>query len=132
MASPHVAGAVALYLHGRTGTDWCAWMPKQGTSPFIGGAISTCPDRVAQFIKSNASLNKLSDIGPGSPNRLLFTGSLPTTVNPIDNQRFYVWQHYADFLVNEPELDVLGLDFWTGNITGTCCTGLNDNNGSLT
>ncbi len=129
MASPHVAGAVALYLQGREGTDWCSWLPISGTSPFIGGKISTCPDRVAQFIKSNASLSKLNTIGPGSANRLLFTGSLPATTNPIDNQRFFVWQHYADFLVNEPEPDEGGLNFWTGNITGTCGTGFNDNNG---
>jgi Subtilisin-like serine proteases len=129
MASPHVAGAVALYLQGREGTDWCSWLPISGTSPFIGGKISTCPDRVAQFIKSNASLSKLNTIGPGSPNRLLFTGSLPTTTNPIDNQRFFVWQHYGDFLAGQPEPDEGGLNFWTGNITGTCGTGLNDNNG---
>lgn len=128
MAAPHVAGAVALYLQGRVGTDVCAWYPINGTSAFMGGAISTCPDRVAQFVKSNASLSKLSNIGTGSPNRLLYTGTLPTTTNPIDNQRFYVWQHYADFLVNEPEPDEGGLNFWTGNITGACGTGLNDNN----
>jgi subtilisin family serine protease len=128
MASPHTAGAVALYLQGRTATDWCAYFPIGNSSPGIGGAISTCPDRVAQFIKSNASLNKLSNInaGFGSPNRLLFTGSLPGTANPIDNQRFFVWQQYADFLNSEP--DENGLDFWTGSITGTCSTGFNDNN----
>ncbi len=131
MASPHTAGAVALYLQGRTATDWCAYFPIGNPSPFIGGAISTCPDRVAQFIKSNASLNKLSTINEsfGSPNRLLFTGSLPSPTNPIDNQRFFVWQHYADFLTStEPEPDEYGLNFWTGNITGTCGTGFNDNN----
>jgi hypothetical protein len=53
-----------------------------------------------------------------------FTGSLPTTTNPIDNQRFFVWQQYADFPGSEP--DENGLDFWTGNITGTCSTGFND------
>ena len=127
MASPHVAGAVALYLQGRTGTSDCAWYPINGTSAFMGGVISTCPDRVAQFIKSNTSLSQLGGIGTGSPNRLLFTGSLPTTTNPIDNQRFFVWQHYADFLPNEPEPDEGGLNFWTGNITGTCGTGFNDN-----
>jgi subtilisin family serine protease len=128
MASPHVAGAVALYLQGRTATDWCAYFPIQGTSAQVGGIISTCPDRVQQFIKSNASLNKLTNTGFSSPNRLLFTGSLPTTTNPIDNQRFFVWQHYADFLTSQPEPDENGLDFWTGNITGTCGTGFNDNN----
>jgi len=59
---------------------------------------------------------------------LLFTGSLPTTTNPIDNQRFFVWQHYGDFPINQPEPDEGGLNFWTGQITGTCGTGFNDNN----
>ena len=128
MASPHTAGAVALYLEGRTGMSNCQNHPLNGIATSSGGAISTCPDRVSQFIKSNASLSKLTSIGPGSPNRLLFTGSLPTTSNPIDNQRFFVWQHYGDFPINQPEPDEGGLDFWTSQITGTCGTGLNDNN----
>lgn len=128
MASPHVAGAVALYLQGRSGMTSCSSYPINGVAASLGGAVSTCPDRVNQFIKSNASLSKLSVIGTGSPNRLLWTGSLPTTTNPIDNQRFFVWQHYADFLTNQPEPDEGGLNFWTGNITGTCGTGFNDNN----
>ena len=128
MASPHTAGAVALYLEGRTGMSNCQNHPLNGIATSSGGAISTCPDRVSQFIKSNASLSKLTSIGAGSPNRLLFTGSLPTTTNPIDNQRFFVWQHYGDFPINQPEPDEGGLNFWTGNITGTCGTGFNDNN----
>lgn len=129
MASPHTAGAVALYLEGRTGMSNCQNNPLNGIATSSGGAISTCPDRVSQFIKSNASLSKLTSIGTGSPNRLLFTGSLPTTTNPIDNQRFFVWQHYGDFPINQPEPDEPGLDFWTSQITGTCGTGFNDNNG---
>ncbi|HET6975212.1 MAG TPA: S8 family serine peptidase [Pyrinomonadaceae bacterium] len=128
MASPHTAGAVALYLQGRTGMSNCQPHPINGIATTSGGAISTCPDRVAQVIKSNTSLNKLSSIGTGSANRLLYTGSLPLTTNPIDNQRFFVWEHYADFPIGQPEPDAGGLDFWTGNITGTCGTGLNDNN----
>lgn len=128
MASPHTAGAVALYLQGRTAMTNCGAHPKQGPATTSGAAISTCPDRVNQLIASNTSLNKLSGLTSDTRNRLLFTGSLPTTTNPINNQRFFVWQHYADFLVNEPEPDASGLDFWTGNITGTCGTGFNDNN----
>jgi hypothetical protein len=59
---------------------------------------------------------------------ICFTVALPTTINPVDNQRFFVWQHYGDFLVNQPEPDEGGLDFWTGQITVTCGTGFNDNN----
>ena len=128
MASPHGAGAVSLYLEGRTGMSNCSAYPIQGPSAPIGAAISTCPDRVVRFLDSNASLSQLSNLPGGTANRLLFTGSLPTNFNPIDNQRFFVWQHYADFLTGQPEPDEGGLNFWTGQITGTCGTGFNDNN----
>lgn len=127
MATPHVTGAVALYLQGRPGMTNCAANPKNGPATTTGPEISTCPDRVSQFIASNATLSLLTGLPSGTPNRLLFTGSLPTTTNPIDNQRFYVWQHYPDFL-NRSEPDEGGLDHWTQNITGPCSTGVNDNN----
>jgi len=130
MASPHGGGAVALYLQGRTGMSACSSHPISGPASTSGGAVSTCPDRVSQFIKSNTSLNKLSSIGTGSPNRLLWTGTLPTTTDPIDNQRFFMWEQYADFLPYDP--DEGGLDFWTQQITGplgpNCNVGINDNN----
>jgi hypothetical protein len=44
----------------------------------------------------------------GSPKPLL-------CANPIDNQQFFVRQHYLDFLTREP--DQGGLNFWTNNIT---------------
>ena len=50
MASPHVAGAAALYL---------------ATNP------SALPATVHAAVVDNASVNKLSSIGSGSPNRLL-------------------------------------------------------------
>lgn len=128
MASPHTAGAVALYLQGRTGMSNCAANPIQGPASTSGGAISTCPDRVVRFIDSNTGLSKITGVPAGTANRLLWTGSLPTTTNPVDNQRFFVWQHYADFLMSQPTPDEGGLNFWTGNITGTCGTGFNDNN----
>lgn len=128
MATPHVAGAVALYLQNRNPMTNCLAHPKQGPATTSGTSISTCPDRVSQFIASNASLNKISGVPSGTRNRLLFTGSIPTTANPVDNQRFFVWQQYQDFLPNEQNPDSDGLNFWTGNITGTCSTGVNDNN----
>ncbi|MBW7886383.1 MAG: S8 family serine peptidase, partial [Caldilineaceae bacterium] len=65
MASPHVAGAAALYL---------------STAP------NASPAQVAQVLIDNASLNKLSSVGSGSPNRLLYTafvgGGTPPTFTP--------------------------------------------------
>ena len=54
MASPHVAGAAALYLQGNRNAS---------------------PSAVFSNITSTASTGKLSSIGSGSPNRLLYTGS---------------------------------------------------------
>jgi subtilisin family serine protease len=138
-ASPHVAGAVAMYLQGRTGTAQCNSYPIQGTASPLGGAISTCPDRVVRFIDSNANLSKLSNVNITdssgnvlvySPNRFLWTVSIPATANPVDNQRFFTWEQYSDFLTFDP--DEGGLDFWTRQITGplgpNCNVGINDNN----
>jgi hypothetical protein len=114
MASPHVAGAVALYLQSRTGMTNCIGNPKQGPSTTSGLTISTCPDRVHQWIVSNATMNQLTGLPSGTNNRLLFTGSLPTTTNPIENNQFFVWQQYVDFLNREP--DSVGFSNWTSNL----------------
>ena len=103
MAAPHVAGAVALYLQGRTPMTGCSAHPKQGPSTTSGTAVSTCPDRVNQFIVSNATRDQLTGVPSGTNNRLLFTGSLPTAANPMENHRYFVWQQYVDFLNREPD-----------------------------
>ncbi|WP_277458588.1 S8 family serine peptidase [Methylococcus capsulatus] len=53
MATPHVTGAAALYL-----------------SAFPGAT----PEQVASALTANATLDKVSGAGTGSPNRLLYTG----------------------------------------------------------
>jgi hypothetical protein len=63
------------------------------------------------MIVSNATWNLLTGIPAGTANRLLFTGSLPTPANPMDNNRFFVWQQYVDFLNREPDLS--GFNDWT-------------------
>jgi serine protease len=64
MAAPHVAGAAALYL---------------ATNP------AAPPATVNTAIIDNASLNKLSSIGSGSPNRLLYSifGGSPVDTPPV-------------------------------------------------
>ena len=52
MASPHVAGAAALYLSGNP---------------------SASPATVRNWLYGNATTNRLTGIGSGSPNRLLYT-----------------------------------------------------------
>src|SRR6185312_15638991 len=46
----------------------------------------------------------------------------PFEINPIDNARFFVNQHYNDFLGRVP--DQAGLDYWTNRIT-SCGSDLN-------
>ncbi len=53
MATPHVAGAAALYLQGNTGAS---------------------PATVAAELINNSTLNHISNVLTGSPNRLLYTG----------------------------------------------------------
>ncbi|MDQ8168971.1 MAG: S8 family serine peptidase [Gemmatimonadota bacterium] len=67
MASPHVAGAAALYLQ---------------------GAPTASPATVTNAILSSSTANKVTSPGTGSPNRLLYTldfgatGGTPTNVAP--------------------------------------------------
>ena len=136
MASPHVAGTVSLYLQGRPSISNCNLFPIQGPSVALGAAIATCPDRVTRFLKSNSNLDKVANSGGTdhfgvpvtSPNRLVWSAFVNVNQNPIDNQRFFVWSHYADFLSGQPEPDNGGLNFWTGNITGPCGVDFNGNN----
>lgn len=67
MATPHVAGGAALYLQ---------------TNP------SASPSTVRNALVNNATTNRLSGIGSGSPNRLLYTlsgGSPPPDPTPPPN-----------------------------------------------
>ena len=147
-SAPYVAGAVALYLEGRTpatGSD-CFSLSSPVPDPNAPGStyakVSTCPDRVNQYIKSNSNIckwdnsdascsgdGKVASRDPNSPHttpdRLLYMGSLPAPTDPIDNHRFYVWQHYGDFLQAEP--DEAGLDYWTRQIVDTCSLGVSFN-----
>jgi len=61
MASPHVAGAVALYLQ---------------TNP------TASPATVAAAFINNSTTNKVTNPGTSSPNRLLFTGFIVAPSNP--------------------------------------------------
>jgi hypothetical protein len=61
MASPHVAGAAALYL---------------AANP------NASPSQVAQALTGSATANKVTNPGTGSPNRLLFVGFIGGTPGP--------------------------------------------------
>jgi serine protease len=69
MATPHVAGVAALYLANDPGAT---------------------PSTVHAALVNNASVNKLTSIGTGSPNRLLYSlfGTTPTDTPPAANFTF--------------------------------------------
>lgn len=138
-AAAHVAGAVAIYLQGRAGLSNCAAFSIDGPAPPSGNR-STCPDRVARFIKATANLNRLTNTINGtttdpngnqitvpSPNRFLWNIWAPTNANPIDNNQFFVWTQYVDFLNREP--DPGGFQAWV-NILNNCPPSGQDANGN--
>ncbi|MFF9629555.1 S8 family peptidase [Streptomyces fradiae] len=75
MASPHVAGAAALYL---------------ANNP------SATQDQVATALTSSATTGVVTNPGTGSPNRLLYVGDGGTTPPPGDR-----FENTADFPIND-------------------------------
>jgi subtilisin family serine protease len=100
-AAPHVAGVAALYLE-----QFSVNNPNDSAAS---------PASVSAAIINNATVNKLSSIGSGSPNRLLYSGFVTAAAsNPINETRFFVRQQYYDFMRRQP--DSSGWDFHTNNI----------------
>ena len=64
MASPHVAGAAALYLQSHP---------------------TATPDEVTQALLNSSTTGGLTYLGPGSPNRLLYTGALSASPAPVNS-----------------------------------------------
>ena len=115
VAAPHVAGIAAMYLHDHpSGTASLPWVVKQ----VLTSNANICPYDLTCVKVNNRQASA------GTPDRLaysnFFSATSPMPANPIDNQRFFVWQHYVDFLTRNP--DESGLDFWTRNITSSCFT----------
>ena len=143
MAAPHVAGSVAMYLQGRTGLgNSCSAFPLSGPlnrpSPPSNANLSTCPDRIHRYIQANAQRDKLNTSIHGilrdsndqivfdsngntipvfSPNLLLKNIAMPTLPNPLENQFFFVWTQYRDFLNRDP--DSGGFQNWV-NVLNAC------------
>jgi aqualysin 1 len=95
MASPHVAGAAALYL---------------GTNP------GASPSAVFNAVVNNATTGVLSGIGSGSPNRLLYVGGggstppptptpVPTATPPSGGAPCTGCEHYTGYLSGARDYD---------------------------
>jgi len=82
MASPHVAGVAALYLAGNT---------------------AATPAAVASAIINTSSTGKVTNLGTGSPNRLLFSLLSGTVVTPPTT----------------PTAPCTGCTLYTGSLSGT-------------
>ena len=111
-ATPHVTGVVAQYL------EQFSFTPTDS---------ATLPANVSATIINNATLNRLSSIGSGSPNRLLYSGFITApSFNPIFDTPFYVRQQYFDFLRRAP--DSIGFANWTSeiNLCGSDWTCINN------
>ena len=100
-AAPHVAGVAALYLE--------QFSLNSPNDP------ATSPANVSATIINNATFGRLSGLGIGSPNRLLYSGFIAAPAsNPIFDTSFFVRQQYFDFLRRAP--DSIGFANWTNDI----------------
>lgn len=105
-----------MYLQNRPGQVNCNVNPIQNVAPASGNR-SACPDRVTRYILATAKRDALTSSINGtlpSANRFLSTLALPGPGNPMDNNQFFVWSQYVDFLNREP--DSSGFATWTFNL----------------
>jgi len=110
-SAAYVSGVAAVYLHDHpSGT---ASLPKIVKQVIMGNANICTHESIDDHTCTKVN-NRHPEVG--TADRLLFSSLMPVPANPIDNQRFFVWQHDVDFLRGYP--NETGLDFWTRNIAG--------------
>jgi hypothetical protein len=109
-----------LFLHGLT-TDRLgnvyAIEDAMGTGDGTGGnggrpQVDAFPDGQMNGVLQNGKIFTLAD----SSNLALSGLSFASVINPINDARQFVRQHYLDFLGRDP--DQGGLDYWSSQITG--------------
>jgi TolB protein len=120
-----VAATVAYSTVNGTAVNRADYSPSFGTLKFNAGETSksfTVLLTDDAYIENNeiitATLSNVTGAALGSINTAALTivdnDTAPPSVNPIDNARSFVTQHYADFLSRTP--DQGGLDYWTNQI----------------
>jgi hypothetical protein len=119
------AGANNCNVTNGVASSRCDYLTTLGTLHFSAGetsktiSIPIVDDAYAEGAESfNLTLSNPTNATLGSPAATVITiadNDVSTGLNPIDQARFFVRQHYIDFLNREP--DQSGLDFWTNEIT---------------
>jgi glucose/arabinose dehydrogenase len=122
-----VAATVDYTATNGTASDRSDYTSALGTLRFAAGEITKTFSVLLTddaFVEGNESLSlTLSNptggfsLGPQHTAQVTIADNdaAPSSVNPIDDARFFVRQHYHDFLNREP--DQGGLDYWSQQIT---------------
>ncbi|HKY29628.1 MAG TPA: NF038122 family metalloprotease [Pyrinomonadaceae bacterium] len=108
-----VPGVTVWLLHQATQTTSSTVTGSNGSYLFLGAFFNDGYEIIP--IKDGLIFNPSSLIIAASISELVDITAAPG--NPIDGSRFFVTQHYRDFLSREP--DDAGLDFWSNGIE-TC------------
>ncbi len=124
-----VGGGTTTFISGLT-TAIDVNAVKRGSNPdqyfvleFSTNMLSGAPGRLLLFNTTAGSPAVITSplVSPTSITRDNKTGDVfitqifPGLVARVDAARFFVRQHYLDFLLREPDID--GWNFWTGQIT---------------
>jgi len=125
-ATADSSGANGCNITNGAASSRCDYIATSGTLNFAANEVSktiTIPityDSYAEGgetftvnLSSPTGLN--ASLGAVTTNTITISDSGFTGPNQIDNDGFYVRQHYVDFLNREP--DSSGLGFWTGQMT---------------
>jgi hypothetical protein len=120
------SGANGCTITNGSASSRCDYIATSGTLNFAANEVSkpiTIPITYDSYteggetftvnLSSPSGLN--AALGAITTNTITITDSGFTGPNQIDNDGFYVRQHYVDFLNREP--DSSGLGFWTGQMT---------------
>ncbi|HEX3142337.1 MAG TPA: Calx-beta domain-containing protein, partial [Pyrinomonadaceae bacterium] len=125
-ATADSSGANGCNITNGAASSRCDYIATSGTLNFAANEVSktiTIPITYDSYTEGgetftvNLSLptGLNAALGAVTTNTITITDSGFNGPNQIDNDGFYVRQHYVDFLNREP--DSLGLGFWTGQMT---------------